>query len=200
MHPLRLPAFAAVVCAAAMLLAACATGTAGDPPATAGGDALTGRYTGILMDLGNVLPRTGAERITVWVDELTARQEIADLGALAASQDGLRNELAEREVGRVRIGQNISHPIAVALASDGDEGVRHLVLVVARPMTLSEIFGTSITADYPFSIIELDLGSDGEGSGELNVATRISFTEGGRVAIDELAVQPVRIQGVERED
>jgi hypothetical protein len=184
---------------AAALLAACATGA---PPASAGaatGDAaLTGRYSGVLMDLGNVLPRTGAERLTVWLEDLTPREELAELAD--ASQERLRNALAEREVGRVRFGQGTSHPIAVALAADGDEGLRHLVLVVARPLTLREIFGASLTADYPFSVIELDVDGRGEGSGELNVAARISFTDGGRVVIDELAIQPVRILGVERGD
>lgn len=197
MRPIIIRLFALVPTAlAAAALAACA---AAPPPATAGeaaDRAGTGRYSGVLMDLGNVLPRTGAERITVWVDRLTPREELAELAALDTSQNRLRNELAEREVGRVQVGQGIAHPIAVALALDGDEGTRHLVLVVARTLTLREIFGASLTADYPFSVIELDLDEDGEGSGELNVAARISFTSEGRVAIDELAVQPVRIQGV----
>jgi hypothetical protein len=195
--------------AAALVLAACAacaTGTAGTPaPAAAGaaadGDsALTGRYRGALMDVGNILPRTSAELVTVTLDRLTGAAELAELADIqtGARQEALRDALEGREVGRVQIGQGLSYPISAALAHDGEGEMRHLVLVIARPITLGEIWRSTRSLDYPFSVIELDLEPDGEGSGELNVAARVSFTADGAVQIEDLAVQPVRILGVDR--
>lgn len=188
---------------AAVAITACATGTAGGPSAeqTAAEAALTGRYSGILMDVGNVLPRTGAERLTVWVDRLTSPEELQSFADAPASarQDALRDALAGLEVGRVRVGHGASYPVSAALAHQGDGGMWHLVLVIARPINIGEVFGGTRSLDYPFSVIELDLPDDGEGSGELNVAARVSFSAAGQVSVEDLAVQPVRILGVDRD-
>lgn len=198
--PLRSPLAAAALGAA--LLAACAAGTAAPAPSpTAGGAAAaTGRYSAILMDLGNVLPRPSAERLTIWVDRLTPPAEIDRLAALQeeARQDALRDALAGEEVGRVQVGQGLSYPISAALAFEGRDELRHLVLVIARPITLGELLGTGRSLDYPFSVIELDLDDAGAGSGELNVAARIALNADGRIVVDDLAVRPLRILDVER--
>lgn len=152
------------------------------------------------MDVGNVLPRTSAERLTLRVERLTSDEEIESLAALQqdARQEALRQALVDREVGRVQVGQGLSYPIAAALAFDGRDGLRHLVLVIARPISFGEIFAASRSVDYPFSVVELDLDEAGAGSGELNVAARISLAADGRVVVDDLAVLPLRILDVER--
>jgi hypothetical protein len=201
-RPLAAAAAAAVAVAVAALIAACAAGTAatGPSPAAEGTAEMTGRYHAILMDVGNVLPRTNAERLTIWVERLTPDDEVARLADLqqGARQETLRDELFDREVGRVQVGQGLSYPIAAALAFAGRDGLRHLVLVIARPISFGEIFAASRSLDYPFSVIELDLEDDGGGSGELNVAARVSLNIDGRVVVDDLAVRPLRILGVER--
>ena len=193
---------AAAAAAIAVLMAACAAGTAatGPSPAAEGTADLTGQYRATLMDVGNVLPRTNAERLTIWVDRLTPEDEVARLADLqqGTRQEALREELFDHEVGRLRVGQGLSYPIAAALAFEGRDGLRHLVLVIARPISFGEIFTASRSIDYPFSVIELDLGEDGGGSGELNVAARFSLTADRRVVVDDLAVRPLRILDVER--
>lgn len=198
---LRRPLAAALAAATALSLGACAAGTAATGPSTAaeGSAALTGRYRAILMDVGNVLPRTSAERLNLWVDRLTPDDEIARLAALQrdSRQEALRDELFDQEVGRVQVGQGLSYPIAAALAFEGRDELRHLVLVIARPISVGEIFTASRSLDYPFSVIELDLDDAGEGSGELNVAARVSLNADGRVVVDDLAVRPLRIRDVQ---
>lgn len=199
---LRRPLAAALAAATALSLAACAAGTAVTGPSAAdeGTAAVTGRYRGILMDSGNVLPRASAERLDIRVERLTPDAEIAQLAAMQrdGGQDALRDALFEREVGRVQLGQGLSYPISAALAFEGRDGLRHLVLVIARPISFGEIFTASRSVDYPFSVIELDLDGDGEGSGELNVAAQVSLNDAGRVVVDDLAVRPLRILDVER--
>lgn len=199
---LRQPLAAAAAAAAAVLMAACAAGTAatGPSPAAEGTAAMAGRYRAILMDVGNVLPRTNAERLNIWVDRLTPEDEVERLAALpqGARQEALRDELFDREVGRVQLGQGLSYPIAAALAFEGRDELRHLVLIIARPISFGEFFAGSRSLDYPFSVIELDLDAAGEGSGELNVAARVSLNAAGRVLVEDLAVQPLRILDVER--
>lgn len=199
---LRQPLAAAAAATAAALMAACAAGTAatGPSPAAEGTAAMAGRYRAILMDVGNVLPRTNAERLNIWVDRLTPEDEVERLATLPqdARQEALRDELFDREVGRVQLGQGLSYPIAAALAFEGRDELRHLVLIIARPISFGEFFAGSRSLDYPFSVIELDLDDAGEGSGELNVAARVSLNAAGRVLVEDLAVQPLRILDVER--
>lgn len=199
---LRRPLAAALAAATAALIAACAAGTAatGPSPAAEGTDAMTGRYRAILMDVGNLLPRTSAERLDIRVERLTPDDEIARLADLQQDfrQQALRDELFDREVGRVQVGQGLSYPIAAALAFEGPDGLRHLVLVIARTISFGEIFTASRSVDYPFSVIELDLDDAGDGSGELNVAARVSLNADGRILVDDLALRPLRIRDVQR--
>ncbi len=194
---LLLPALAAVV------LAGCAGAAtpAAETAAAGSGHELAGRYSGVMVDVGNVLPRTTAERLTIWVDRVEPAAAAERLATLErkSGQTALQDALADHEVGRVQVDGGLSYPISAAFAY-GDDGadLRHLVLIVNRPISIGEIFRGSRSVRYPFSVLELDVGPHGEGSGELNIAARLAFDDAGQVLIDGLAAQPLRILDVDR--
>ncbi|HEX2253740.1 MAG TPA: hypothetical protein VHQ65_10785 [Thermoanaerobaculia bacterium] len=195
----------ALVLLAVLLLALAAMPAAGQEATAAAAEpreaALTGRYQGVLVNLGNLLPRALASRITLEVERLTPPAELRRLGALLEErgQNALRNELADRDVGHVQVDQEIGYPIAAAFATDGADGMRHLVLVMARPISIGEVLRGSRLADYPFSIIVLDLEQEGYGTGELAVAASIAQLREDRLRVDEYPVYPLRIVRVEHQ-
>ena len=199
------PAALAAAAAVATLLLMPAVAGAQAPTAAAAAEEpaaaeMTGRYDGILVDVQAIYPRELAERVTVRVESLTSDAEADRMAEILRDRgnDALEDELWKKDVGRIQIGQGLGYPIAAALAFEGAEGMDHLVLVITRPISVGEIFAASRSADYPFSVVSLDLDEDGEGSGELVPAARLHFGSDGRLIVDDYGFQPLRILRVER--
>lgn len=161
---------------------------------------MTGRYHGILVNPQTVYPRDLANRLTIRVDRLTTPEEADRMAEILRDRgnDALEDELWKKDVGRIQIDQGLGYPIAAALAFE-EEGMDRLVLVITRPISIGEIFSASRSADYPFSVVALDLGEDGEGSGELVVAAQLHFGDDGRLLVDEYGAVPLRILNVDRD-
>jgi len=195
---------ARVAAAAAALLLIALAAAAATPQAPAAEEALaaemTGKYTGILVDTHAVYPRELAQRLTVRLDRLTTEAEADRMAEILRDRghDALEDELWKKDVGRIQIDQGLGYPIAAALAFE-EEGMDRLVLVITRPISIGEIFSASRSADYPFSVVALDLGEDGEGSGELVVAAQLHFGDDGRLLVDEYGAVPLRILNVDRD-
>lgn len=169
-----------------------------EPVVTA--SALTGTYTGVLVDPDVVFPRDLTHLFTVKLDRLTPPGELEQMVELLREkgQKALEAELWEKEVGRIQIDQSLGYPIAAAVHFTGDRDMGHLVLVIDRPMSIGEVFHATRSTEYPFSIIAIDLGQDGSMSGEMMVAAQMRF-DGDDLVVRDLAFQPVRLLNVDHE-
>lgn len=165
-------------------------------------DAITGRYTGVLVDPATTFPRDLAHHLEIELDRLTPSAELEKMVAVLEErgQDALDSELWNKKVGTVQIDNGLAHPIAAAFLMDGQHGIGHLVLVVDRPIAIGEVFTSSRSMDYPFSVIEIDLEDVENGaeatSGEMMVAAQMDFVAN-TLRIENLAFQPLRILSIE---
>lgn len=165
-------------------------------------EAITGRYTGVLVDPATTFPRDLAHHLEIDLERLTPRAELERMVAALEErgQDALDSELWNQEVGTVQIDNDLAHPIAAAFLMDGQRGIGHLVLVIDRPISIGEVFTSSRSMDYPFSVIEIDLenleGGAEATSGEMMVAAQMDYVAG-TLRIENLAFQPLRILSIE---
>lgn len=82
---------------------------------------------------------------------------------------------------------------------DGDGGQR-IVLATDRYMTFLETRDQPRTVDYPFTLLDLRLNRDGEGTGKASIATKITFDKKKNIMeIENYSSEPVRLQQVKIE-
>lgn len=158
-------------------------------------------YTGYVVPSAGIFPRTGGQRLVVTLDKYTTPEETENLVATLKSKGkkGFEKAIWDLEVGRLRVGERLSYPIATAhLHQDPELGTQRIVLLLSRPIAYSEIARSSRSQQYPFTLVELAVDGSGTGSGEMIVAAKIEMRKDGVVEIENLEAQPLRILKVER--
>ena len=82
-------------------------------------------------------------------------------------------------------------------AANGDE---QLLVVIDRPIGFAEFRQGWQTVDYPFTIVQMTLNANGEGSGQMMGATKLSANSvTGDIAFEHYNVSPQLLQNVRRE-
>ena len=75
-----------------------------------------------------------------------------------------------------------------------------VVIATDRPIGFWEAAHQPRSIDYPFSVIEMQLGADGEGRGTMSVATRVlPDKEKKIITLENFGTSPVLLQSVKRE-
>jgi hypothetical protein len=134
--------------------------------------------------------------LSAYIYDYSTNDELRKLSDLMASKGSraLREALFDLEKGWLRLGDSLGYPIAIA-KSETAEGSRHILLIADRPIQFFEVWNDSRSLDYPFSVIELHLKSDGTGDGQLVPAAKVRLA-GGKVQVESYAFQPSRLLGV----
>lgn len=188
LRPLLLPALGAAV-----LFGASASADA--RARVSNGDSYLGSV--VQTNLGSRFVRFGDGFIHIQIDRYTSPQETQKLAALVArkGQDELRSVLGGQEIGTVRIGSRLGQPIAAAWKTQEGPNER-LILVVPRNVSIREVFGNRLSSDYPYTIVELDLGPDGRGEGDLIATAKLKAGRSGGLEYQDLRRLPIRILNV----
>jgi hypothetical protein len=158
-----------------------------------------GTYEARMVNTDRIFPRNTVQRIVVRLNQLTPVEDARRMGDLLREdgQTGLKDVLWNREVGSFQIDQRLAQPIAAAF--DIVDGEYHrLILIVPRDIGVRELWGRTSSASYPFTVIELDVDANGNGSGEILPATRIRLRPDRHVEFDEFGVLPLRVLNVRR--
>lgn len=109
----------------------------------------------------------------------------------------LLDALQDRKpVGRISTPGSLGYNLRYARMSPDGDGVK-IVLLTDRPISGWEAMNRPRSYDYPFTLIQLQLDSHGEGSGKLSVATKISYDKKDRaIELETWASEPVRLQNI----
>lgn len=77
------------------------------------------------------------------------------------------------------------------------DGGRRIVIATDRVMSFWERVNRPRTVDYPFTLIQIEVDSEGRGVGRMAVATKITYDKNRKVLeIENFASEPVRLQNV----
>jgi hypothetical protein len=98
------------------------------------------------------------------------------------------------EKGYIRVGGSLGYPIAVATSTPTATG-RVIHNMMDRPISFQELASNARSLDYPFSYIELKVGKDGKGEGQMFAAAKISLTAG-TVDVENYNFQPLKLLNV----
>jgi hypothetical protein len=152
-------------------------------------------FTGMVANLG-AGPTAGTLQITIntWT---TPEQRLAFATELAEKgQKSLINtfERAE-EMGFARFPGSLGWPIVYAWQIEAD-GKRIIRLATHRPVAFGEARAQTRTMDYPFGIIEMRLGPDGKGEGDIYSAASLKFNKDNVLEIESYGIGPQRFLSI----
>ena len=129
--------------------------------------------------------------ISRWSTDMERTRLIATLQEKGPDQ--LLDELKDmRSVGTIRTPDSLAYDLRYAHQEPGADGGRQIVLATDRPIGFWEAVHRPRTIQYPFTVIQMQIGNDGKGKGTLSVATKIVARKN-TVELENFATQPVML-------
>lgn len=161
------------------------------------GGAAPDHFTGTIANPSGAPGRTTTAPVSIHIYSYSSDEEMQRLNDIFTSKgsQALREELFDLEKGWIRIGDSLGYPIAVARSQTLEDGSRRVMVVADRPIQFFEAWNNTRSLDYPFSVVELRLGSDGKGEGDMTAAAQVRLING-NVRVESYGVQPARVLGV----
>jgi hypothetical protein len=102
-------------------------------------------------------------------------------------------------VGYIRTSTSLGWDLRYSRRVSLPDGGEQVTLATDRPISFYEASTQARTIEYPFTLIELRLGQDGNGEGKMSVATKIiPDKDNNTIVLEDWAAQPVLLQGVKR--
>ncbi len=78
-----------------------------------------------------------------------------------------------RSVGTIRTPDSLGYDLRYAHQERGEDGGRRIVIATDRPISFWEARNQPRTVDYPFTVIQMQIGADGKGRGTMSYAAKI---------------------------
>jgi hypothetical protein len=145
--------------------------------------------------------RSGAGIVLIDINRWSTPAERATLlNALKKEgADKLLDELEDaKSVGTIRTPDSLAYDLRFASETPLPEGGRRIVLATDRPIGFWEAVNRPRTIDYPFTVIQIEMGKDGVGKGTLSYATKI-IPAGDTIVLENFGIQPVMLTEVKSE-
>jgi hypothetical protein len=154
------------------------------------------KFTAVAVANDNV--QTGAGTVLINVDRwsTSAERDMLVNTLLEKGPRSLLEKLQETEpVGRIRTPDSLGYDLHYAQQTPLEDGGRRIVIATDRPISFWEAYNQSRTLDYPFVIIQMQLGPDGHGKGTMSVATKIRAYDN-NIDLENFATSPVMLNNI----
>ncbi|MGE5233696.1 MAG: hypothetical protein ACM3OB_06255 [Acidobacteriota bacterium] len=168
-------------------------------PARAAALPPTGLYTAELANLEPGFSRFTTVPVRLWIDSWTPADRAQGLVDLLRGQGAtaFADALWRHDIGRLQIDGRLGLPIAAAFPIH-EAGRDRLILILNRPIAPWEFWRFGRSLDYRFTVLELDLGADGQGSGSMVGAAKLHVDKDSKLVVTSLGNLPLRLLTVRR--
>ena len=164
---------------------------------TAGGTAQTSgqpeEFTAVAVANNNLGSGAGTVLITVsrWSTE-AERARLANV-LLQKGPNALLEALRDNPpTGRIRTPDSLGYDLRFAQQTPGEDGGRRIVLATDRPIGFWEATRRPRTIDYPFTVVQMQIGRDGRGKGTLSYFTKI-LAHDNMIELENFASAPIML-------
>ena len=141
---------------------------------------------------------SGAGTVLIDVDRWSSEKERTTLvnTLLQKGPEKLLDALQDmRPVGNIRTPDSLGYDLRYAHQQAGEEGGRRIVIATDRPIGFWEATRGTRTLDYPFTVIQMNIGRDGKGTGTMSYATKIT-AKNNTIELENFATSPVMLTEV----
>jgi hypothetical protein len=136
-------------------------------------------------------------RVTRWSSEAERKRLLDTLRQKGPEK--LLDELAKnRSVGSIRTPDSLAYDLRYAHERKGADGGRQIVLATDRPIGFWEATNRPRTINYPFTVIQMQMGPDGRGKGTLSYATRIVARDED-IILENFSTAPIMLTDIKAE-
>lgn len=181
------------------LAAVMALGLALASPALAQGD----RFSATANNMSNVGPQGVLGPVDIIINRYSTEDERNRfLGVLAErGPEGLLEVFRKsKSIGRLAAPGRLGYEIRYAAKVPGEDGGYRVVIATDRLMSFFEVRNQPRTVDYPFTVVQLNIGPDGKGEGRASVYTRITTDKrNNTIILEDFGSQPVMLMNVRAE-
>ena len=142
---------------------------------------------------------TGQRIVEINVDRWSPASERERLVTALQTKgpDELLKQLQKNKpVGRVRTPDSLGYDLRYAAQTPLPEGGRMVVIATDRPIGFWEATQRPRSIDYPFTVIQMKLDREGNGSGTLSYATRIVAHGNNVIELEDFATQPIMLNNI----
>jgi hypothetical protein len=150
-------------------------------------------FTAVAIVNNNVA--SGAGTVLISVERWSSDAERQTLVAMLREKgpNALLDALQDmRPVGRIRTPDSLGYDLRYAQQTPGEDGGRRIVIATDRPIGFWEAVQRPRTIDYPFTVIQMEIGRDGKGKGTMSVATKIRAYDS-VIELENFATSPVML-------
>jgi len=157
------------------------------------------RFTAIAIV--NNTRASGAGTVQIDVNRWSTSAERATL------MDALKKHGAEKllddlkgmkSVGTIKTPDSLAYDLRFANQTPLPDGGRRIVLATDRPIGFWEAVHRPRTIDYPFTVIQMEIGKDGNGKGTLSLATKI-IPAGDTIVLENFDTSPIMLTEIKSE-
>jgi hypothetical protein len=116
--------------------------------------------------------------IDVRINKFTTDAEINEYAALVIDKgpEGLRRALEKQDLGQFSPVGKVGTPLAIARkVARGDQTIIRVLTI--RPISFAELRNGARSVDYPYTMLEMILDKNGNGTGTAIGAAKISFNK-----------------------
>lgn len=180
------------LCAGLVLASAVAVAS----PAAAQGD----RFSATATNMSNVGPPGVLGPVDIIINRYSTEDERNRFLAVLAERgpDALLEVFrASKSIGRLAAPGSIGYDIRYAAKIPGEDGGFKVIIATDRLMSFLEVRNQPRTVDYPFTVVQLNVGPNGEGEGRASVYARITTdTRNNTIVLEDFGSQPVTLMNV----
>jgi hypothetical protein len=101
-----------------------------------------------------------------------------------------------KSVGTIRTPDSLGYDLRYAQQTPGDEGGRDIVIATDRPIGFWESWNRPRSVDYPFTVIQMQIGANGKGKGTMSYAAKIR-AYGKRIELENFSTSPVMLTQID---
>jgi hypothetical protein len=103
-------------------------------------------------------------------------------------------------IGSIHTPGSLGWDLRYARHGAGTDGRDRITILTDRPISFFEARERPRSADYPFTVIELRIGSDGRGEGQMMLGTKITMDRAtGTLIMENYNIQQLSLNNVRRE-
>ena len=153
-------------------------------------------FTALAIANNNI--QTGAGTVLISIDRWSTNAEREKFVATLQNKgpQALVDALQDtRPVGRIRTPDSIGYDLRYAFQTPGEDGGRRIVIATDRPIGFWEAYNRPRTVDYPFTIVQMQIGPDGRGTGTLSEFTK-GLASGDNIYLENFASAPVMLTDI----
>ena len=142
---------------------------------------------------------TGQRIVEITVDRWSPnaeRQRLVTALQTKGADELLKQLQKNKPVGRIRTPDSLGYDLRYAQQAPLPEGGRMIVIATDRPIGFWEATQHPRSFDYPFTVIQMKVDREGNGSGTLSYATRITAHDNNVIELEDFATQPIMLNNI----